>query len=125
MRRLRTGKYRYRCIGCDTIGPNAGARPATATADLMPHGALFQARQALESARYLPRWQQTLLAAALIAGGIALLAVGDLGGVAPLATAGLFVITSIRQRTLQHRSPATKRDPSTNPGDQRLRDPGP
>jgi hypothetical protein len=29
----------------------------------MPHGALIQVRQAVALARYLPRWQQNLLAA--------------------------------------------------------------
>ena len=70
----------------------------------MPHGALFQVRQAVELARYLPRWQQHLLAAGLLAGGIALLAFGDLVGLAPLACVLLFVITSVHQRTRPRRS---------------------
>jgi hypothetical protein len=40
----------------------------------MPYGALFQARQAIGLVRYLPRWQQNLLAAALLAAGSVLLA---------------------------------------------------
>ena len=70
----------------------------------MPHGALFQVRQAVQLARYRPRWQQRLLAAGLLAGGIALLAIGDLVALAPLACAAVFVITEIHQRTLQRRS---------------------
>ena len=72
----------------------------------MPHGALLQVRQVVELARYLPRWQQNLMAAGLIAGGIALLAVGDLVGLAPLAGAALFVGTRIRRRTRARRSPS-------------------
>jgi uncharacterized membrane protein YjjP (DUF1212 family) len=64
----------------------------------MPYGALFQVRQAVELARYLPRWQQNLLAAGLLAGAIVLLAFGDLVGLAPLACVALFVITSIHRR---------------------------
>jgi hypothetical protein len=62
----------------------------------MPHGALLQARQAIGLVRYLPRWQQNLLAAALLAAGSVLLALGHLAGVAPLALVGLFAITRIR-----------------------------
>ncbi len=49
----------------------------------MPHGVLFQARRAIGPARYLPRWQQSLLAAALLTTGIVLLAFGELAGIAP------------------------------------------
>jgi hypothetical protein len=71
----------------------------------MPHGALFQVRQAIGLARYLPRWQQNLLAAALAASGIALLALGDLAGFGPLALVVLFLLTRIRQRPRKHRPP--------------------
>jgi hypothetical protein len=53
----------------------------------MPRGALSQVRQAVELARYLPRWQQNLMAGALLAVGIALLALGDPVGIIPLAFA--------------------------------------
>jgi hypothetical protein len=64
----------------------------------MPHGALFQVRQAVELARYLPRWQQNLLGFVLLAGGIGLLAFGEPVGIAPLACVALLVINRIRQR---------------------------
>lgn len=71
----------------------------------MPHGVLFQVRQAIGLTRYLPRWQQNLLAAALLATGIALLAAGDLVGLAPLALVALFAVTRIRQRPRKRRPP--------------------
>ena len=71
----------------------------------MPHGALFQARQALQLVRYLPRWQQNLLAVVLLVVGIALLALGELVGLAPLAAVALFVITRVRRRTASLRAP--------------------
>ncbi len=71
----------------------------------MPHGVLFQARQAVGLARYLPRWQQNLLAALLLAAGIALLALGDLVGFAPLVLVALFAVTRIHQRPRKRRPP--------------------
>jgi hypothetical protein len=73
----------------------------------MPHGILVQARQAIGLARYLPHWQQNLLAAALLAGGVALLVFGDLAGIAPLALVALFGSARIRE-TLAN-PPATER----------------
>jgi hypothetical protein len=71
----------------------------------MPHGALLQARQAIGLVRYLPRWQQNLLAAALLAAGSVLLALGHLAGVAPLAL-GLFAITRMRHHPRKRPPPA-------------------
>ena len=71
----------------------------------MPHGMLLQARQAIGLARYLPRRQQTLLAAALLAAGIALLALGEGVGFAPLALVGVLTITRFRQRPRRRRHP--------------------
>jgi hypothetical protein len=65
----------------------------------MPHGALVQARQAAVLTRYLPRWQQNLLAAGLLAAGIALIVLGDLVGIAPLGLVAIFLITRIRERS--------------------------
>jgi hypothetical protein len=72
----------------------------------MPHGALFQVRQAVEAARYLPRWQQNLLAGALLAVGITLLALGDSVGTVPLACVTLFAIRRIRRRPRERRAPS-------------------
>jgi hypothetical protein len=69
----------------------------------MPHGALMQARQAAVLARYLPRWQQNLLAGGLLAAGIALIVLGDLVGTAPLAFVAIFLIARIRERS--HKKP--------------------
>lgn len=69
----------------------------------MPHGALFQVRQVVGAARYLPPRQQNLLAAGFVAGGVALLAFGDLAGLALLACAALFLITRIRRRPRERR----------------------
>jgi hypothetical protein len=65
----------------------------------MPHGALIQARQVMGLARYLPRWQQNLLAAALLVAGITLLAFGDLAGIAPLVLFAIFLSERIRARS--------------------------
>ena len=64
----------------------------------MPHGALMQARQATALARFLPQWQQNLLAAGLLAAGVVLIVLGDLVGIAPLALVAIFLITRIRER---------------------------
>ena len=64
----------------------------------MPHGALIQIRQAVSLARYLPRWQQNLLAAPLLVAGVALIALGDLIGIAPLVFVAVFSISRIRAR---------------------------
>jgi hypothetical protein len=64
----------------------------------MPHGALIQARQAIGLARYLPRWQQNLLAAALLIAGITLLALGELAGIAPLMLVAIFLSQRIGAR---------------------------
>jgi hypothetical protein len=72
----------------------------------MPHGVLFQARQALESARYLPRWQQDLLATLLVIAGAALLVFDNLAGLAPLAAAGLFILGRLRHRRHNRPRPA-------------------
>jgi hypothetical protein len=72
----------------------------------MPHGALIQARQAVTLARYLPRWEQNLLALGLVGAGGALLWFGDLAGLVPMAGAGLFVVTRIRQRRRERRPSA-------------------
>lgn len=67
----------------------------------MPHGALFQARQAIGFARYLPRWQQNLLAATLLVAAIALLLLGELVGLAPLALVVLFAVTRLRDAVMR------------------------
>lgn len=54
-------------------------------------------RQAVAVARYLPRWQQNLLAAGFVAGGVALLALGQLVWACP---AGL------RRSLCHHKDPA-------------------
>jgi uncharacterized membrane protein YjjP (DUF1212 family) len=59
----------------------------------------MQARQAAALARYLPRWQQKLLAAGLLAAGIALIILGGLVGTAPLAFVAIFLIMRIRERS--------------------------
>jgi hypothetical protein len=59
----------------------------------------MQARQAAALARYLPRWQQNLLAAGLLAAGIVLIALDDLVGIAPLGLVAIFLITRIRERS--------------------------
>ena len=81
----------------------------------MPHGALFQAQQALHGARSLPRWQQNLLVIVLLVAGIALLAFGDLVGLAPLAAVGLFVLTRMRGRTRHPDRPAHETAPVRSP----------
>jgi hypothetical protein len=65
----------------------------------MPHGAFLQLPQAVESARYLPRWQQNVLGVFLLAVGATLLALGEIAGIVPLALVALFTI----QRTRRHR----------------------
>jgi hypothetical protein len=65
----------------------------------MLHGPLIQARQAAGLARYLPRWQQNVLAAGLLAVGIALIVLGDPVGIAPLVLVAIFLITRIRGRS--------------------------
>jgi hypothetical protein len=70
----------------------------------MPHGALIQARQFVGLARYLPRWQQNLLAAALLIAGITLLAFSDVVGIAPLVLVAIFLGARIRGRS--HRTPS-------------------
>jgi hypothetical protein len=59
----------------------------------------MQARQAAALTRYLPRWQQNLLAAGLLAAGIALIVLDDLVGIAPLVFVAIFLITRIRERS--------------------------
>jgi hypothetical protein len=71
----------------------------------MPHGALIQARQVLGLARYLPRRQQNLLAAALLVAGITLLAFGELAGIAPLMLVAIFVSQRIGARLRRKSKP--------------------
>jgi len=65
----------------------------------MPHGALIQARQVAVLARYLPRWQQNVLAVSLLAGGIALIVLGDLVGITPLMFVAVFAVARFRERS--------------------------
>jgi hypothetical protein len=71
----------------------------------MPHGALIQARQVLGLARYLPRRQQNLLAAALLVAGITLLAFGELAGIAPLMLVAIFLSQRIGARLRRKSKP--------------------
>jgi hypothetical protein len=69
----------------------------------------MQARQAAALARYLPRWQQNLLAAGLLAAGIALIVLGDLVGTAPIAFVAIFLSPRIRERSHTKPRPSPRR----------------
>ena len=71
----------------------------------MPHGALVQARQMISLARYLPRWQQNLLAVTLLIAGITPLAVGELAGIAPLVLVAIFLSERTRARSQRKPNP--------------------
>lgn len=71
----------------------------------MPHGGFLQARQAMQAVRYLPRWQQTLIALVLAGGGVALLVLGDPIGVILLLGLARFLAVGIMQRRRRRRSP--------------------
>lgn len=71
----------------------------------MPHGALIQSRQVIGLPRYLPRWQQNLLAAALLIAGVTLLALGELAGIAPLVLVAIFLSERIRARSRRKPKP--------------------
>ena len=75
----------------------------------MLHGALLQVRQAAALVRYLPRLQQNLLAAGLLAAGIALIAFGELVGIAPLGFVAIFLISRIRERSHAKPRPSQRR----------------
>jgi hypothetical protein len=74
------------------------------------HGGLFvQARQSIAYVRYAKPWQQALLSGALVLGGVALIALGYLIGLAPAALGILFVRPTIGNRLRSRRSRRRKR----------------
>lgn len=68
------------------------------------HGGFLQARQAVEAVRYLPSWQQMLIALVLGGGGVALIVLGDPIGVIPLVVVARFLAVRIAQRRRHRRS---------------------
>jgi|HubBroStandDraft_3_1064219.scaffolds.fasta_scaffold728919_1 hypothetical protein len=73
------------------------------------HGGLFiQVRQSIQYARYAKPWQQALLTAVLILGGVALIALGDFIGLAPAALGFLFIRPTIRNQ-LRSRRPGRRK----------------
>ncbi len=73
----------------------------------MHGGPLIQLRQSLQYARYARPWQQALLTGALIAGGVALVAAGELVGLLPAALGLVFVRPTIRSHQLARGSRRT------------------
>lgn len=74
----------------------------------MHGGPLIQIRQSLQYARYAKPWQQALLAGALIAGGVTLLATGELIGLLPAALGLAFIRPTIRSHRLARSSRSTE-----------------
>ena len=78
-----------------------------ADARQMHGGPLIQLRQSIQYARYAKPWQQALLTGALIAGGVTLVATGELIGLLPAALGLVFLRPTIRSHRLAHSSRST------------------
>jgi hypothetical protein len=70
----------------------------------MHGGLLVQVRQSIAYVRYAKPWQQALLSGVLVLGGVALIALGYLIGLAPAALGILFVRATIGNRLCPRRS---------------------